>query len=66
MAAGDKLLLDSDVTDNLLLDSDVADVLLLEAAAAGGYAKTIIGVSTYSKINGVAVAGISKVNGVAA
>ena len=35
MAAGDKLLLDSDVTDNLLLDSDVADVLLLEAAAGG-------------------------------
>ena len=34
MAAGDKLLLDSDVTDELLLDSDVTDVLLLEAAAA--------------------------------
>lgn len=36
MAAGDKLLLDSDLTDYLLLDSDLTDVLLLEDAAAGG------------------------------
>ena len=35
MAAGDELLLDSDVTDNLLLDSDLGDVLLLEEDGAG-------------------------------
>jgi hypothetical protein len=34
MAAGDKFLLDSDLTDKILLDSDLTDVLLIEAAAA--------------------------------
>ena len=33
MAAGDKALLDTDVSDHLLLDTDVADILLLEDAA---------------------------------
>ena len=37
MAAGDELLLDSDVTDKLLLDSDDPDVLLLEAAGASSF-----------------------------
>lgn len=38
MAAGDKFLIDNDVTDNILLDNDLTDVLQIEfgvAVAAG-------------------------------
>lgn len=46
MAAGDKLLLDSDLTDYLLLDSDLTDVLLLEAAALANSSEIPVGAIT--------------------
>lgn len=36
MAAGDKFLIDNDVTDKILLDNDLTDVLLIEAVGVAG------------------------------